>query len=320
MPNISRHWENAIIIQALYREFRTGENYHYPQVQSCYIAGCMTGRGKIQVNNKIFDISPGKIIFAPWNHTITYIPNPDFPFVLACIHFIPDTQEHGEICYNAFHSLHPDHPLYLMRQNEVVDKFNHAECRYFAEDSHFFNLMRYAIDCFTEQAEEDQLRLLARLFFYEIYSMLHASPEEHDDIPVALRRMLNHIDDYLELSIDMKQLSYHSKLSVASIYRIFRRYLQTTPQKYIIRRRLYHAAKVMQKSTISITSLAHNLQFSTPGNFSRAFKEEFGISPRQFRENPAAFPVDQKLMRSPRHIDDGLNPHFTPKFIPESEL
>ncbi|MBO5668089.1 MAG: helix-turn-helix transcriptional regulator [Lentisphaeria bacterium] len=320
MHDISKHWENAIIIQALYREFRYGENYHYPLVQSCYIAGCLTGRGRIKVNNQLFDIAPGKVVFAPWNHTITYIPDPDAPYVLACIHLIPDAREHGDIRYNAFHTLRPEHPLYLLRQNEVVDKFNRAACRSFAENSHFFNLMRYAIDYFLEQATEDQLRLMARLFFYEIYTMLHTPEEKMPQIPVTLRRMLNHIDDYMELPIDMQQLSFHSNLSPASIYRMFRKYLNVTPQRYIIRQRLLHAARVMRQSTISITSLARNLQFSTPGNFSRAFKEEFGISPRQFRENPAAIPESPKLLRPPRHIDDKLNPHFTPKFIPESEL
>ena len=322
MTDISKYWKNAIIIQALYREFRAGENYHYPQVQSCYIAFCLTGHGKIKVNNQIFDISPGKILFAPWNHCITYMPAPESPYVLGCIHLIPDMAEHGKIYWNAFHTIHQDNPMYLLRKNEVIDKFNNACCRHFPDDSNFFNLMRYAIDCFLAQAAEDQLRLLARVLFYEIYNMLHQPESENlrNHLPAALLRMLNHIDDYLELHIDMRQLSFHSRLSSASIYRLFKKYLNITPQKYIIRQRLFHAARVMKKSTISIASLSNSLQFSTPGNFSRAFKQEFGISPRKFRENPVDIPDDSRIIRSPRYVDSGIDPRFYPQFIPESSF
>ena len=320
MTEISKHWENAIIIQATCREFRMGENYHYPQVQSCYLAACFTGSGRIKVNNQTFDITAGKVIFAPWNHTITYMPHPDSPFVLGCIHLIPEALEHGDIHYNAFHTVHPDHPLYFLRKNEVVSRFNRAVCRTFSPDSNFFYLLRYAIDCFVSQGTEEQLRLLARLFFYEIHAMINRIPENNEKYPSALQRMLHHIDDYMELPILMQQLTFHSNLSPASIYRMFRKYLGTTPQKYIIRRRLHHAARIVRSNTVSISALAQSLQFSTAGNFSRAFKEEFGISPRQFRNNPAIKLPAGKLSRPPRHIDDGMNPHFTPKFIPESEF
>ncbi len=265
-------------------------------------------------------MTPNKVLFAPWNHSITYMPDPENPFTMSGVHVIPDMLEDGDIQYNTFHTMHSEHPLYLLRRNEIIPKFNNPVSRNYPDGSHILNLINYAVDCFVAQADENLLRLLARVLFYEVYKLIYEFDIPEDKYPKSFVRMLNHIEDYLELPIDIAQLSFHSNLSSASIYRAFKKYLDTTPQKYIIHRRLIHAAKVLQTSTVSIASLARSLQFSTSGNFSRAFRQKFGVSPRKFREKGAENSLSAGLFRNPRHIGDGLNPHFFPIFIPESEL
>jgi AraC-like DNA-binding protein len=239
---------------------------------------------------------------------------------MSGVHVIPDMLEDGDIQYNTFHTMHSEHPLYLLRRNEIIPKFNNPVSRNYPDGSHILNLINYAVDCFVAQADENLLRLLARVLFYEVYKLIYEFDIPEDKYPKSFVRMLNHIEDYLELPIDIAQLSFHGNLSSASIYRAFKKYLDTTPQKYIIHRRLIHAAKVLQTSTVSIASLARSLQFSTSGNFSRAFRQKFGVSPRKFRERGGDDAISAELHRQPRHIGDAINPHFVPLFIPESEL
>ena len=318
MPDISEYWRNAIIIQANRKEFDPGENFHYPQVQSCFLTHCVTGTGTIRINSREFVMNSGAVLFAPWNHSITYHPDPGNPFALECVHLIPDTEERGDVQYIAFHAVNSVHPVYQLRHNEFVDKFNlAARCRCGTENP-LCKLIGYAVDIYQGQATEEQMRLTARLLFFEVYNMLHASAESlFGQYPPSLQRMLEHIDDYLEMPIQMRGLSFHGKMSVPSIYRVFRKYLHTTPKRYIIDRRLRYAAKMLRESTLQVSIMARNLQFSNVGNFSRAFKAKFGVSPRRYRESPPDGEDPDRLSREPRRPAPKFNPVFHPKFIPE---
>jgi AraC family transcriptional regulator of arabinose operon len=47
--------------------------------------------------------------------------------------------------------------------------------------------------------------------------------------------------------------------------------------------RLQHAAAMLQYTVKRIESIARSAGFSDPYHFSRVFKNEFGISPREYR-------------------------------------
>lgn len=314
MQEISKYWKNSIIIQAEHRDFRGYETFRYPQVQSCFILHCMSGSGRITVNQIDYDVSANTIIFAPWNHSIHYHPDTENPFTISGVHLIPETLESGDIRFNAFHSNVGAHPLYQLRHNQVTDRLNRSCSIAGSGKIHLINMINYAIELYKTQATEEQLRLQARLLFFEIYKMIaEADSSVHRQYPVVLQRMLNHIEDYIELPIFIKHLEFHSQMSSASIFRIFRKYFDTTPQKYIISRRLAHAAEVLKNSTVSIAALSRCCQFSTPANFCRAFKKKYGISPKKFREEPGGFPENEKFVRPPRKVDGGLTGEFRPR-------
>lgn len=312
-------WRNAILIQADFHEFRPGENYHYPQVQSCYLSYFLTGRGTVRINNKDFSCTAGTLLFAPWNHTITYLPDQGEPFSSVSVHIIPDCEEHGEIIFNAFHSIQSDHPLYLKRHNEAMKNFNIAASFRCCEESRIVHLLNYAYDSYISGSGEDQLRLLGRMFFYEIYDLLNGNYSADDKYPVQFQKVLNVIADNLEHPMNMKNLAKSCNISIAGIARMFRKYLNTSPQKYFVRRRMHHAAQVLRQSSVSITSLGRSLQFSTEGNFCRAFKKEFGVSPREYRRNPFELPDTFRSCRRSRNRDKDMKTKFIPQFIPENK-
>ena len=312
------HWRNAIVIQANSKEFQPWETYHYAQVQSCFLVCCISGKGRIKVNDTLFDFTPGTVLYAPWNHAITYMPDPTDPFTSTGLHIVPDTDEHGEIIYNAFHSAQSDHPLYLMRHNEFIRNFNRAACRQYAEDSHFVHLIRYIVDRFEKRAGEEQLRLFARMVFFEIDDMLNGEETDRRAFPASFQNLLDIVEDNLELPFDLLTCTDRSE---ASVYRDFRKYLGVSPHRYLTRRRLEHAAMLLRDYSVSITDLARRLQFSTQGNFSRAFKAEFGVSPRRYRNDPdSAADPSRQTKRPPRRVDRQMITRFRPKFIPDSEL
>jgi AraC family transcriptional regulator len=95
----------------------------------------------------------------------------------------------------------------------------------------------------------------------------------------ALRLIESHCDGTLELS----ELAQEAKLSPYHFLRLFQRLTLLTPHQYIMRVRLRRAAICLALSDSNIIEIAGECGFSDVSNFNRAFRAEFGMSPRQYR-------------------------------------
>ena len=63
----------------------------------------------------------------------------------------------------------------------------------------------------------------------------------------------------------------------------FERLVGVTPHRYILRARLREAAMRLEAESTGILDIALDCGFSDLSNFSRAFRVEFGVSPRAYR-------------------------------------
>lgn len=99
-------------------------------------------------------------------------------------------------------------------------------------------------------------------------------------------RLLNFIYDaknfidinFLE-NISLEEIALESKLSQYHFIRLFKKVFKITPYQYIIFKRLEHARKLLINGE-SIIEVAYLTGFSNPTNFSRAYKNYFGLSPK----------------------------------------
>ena len=57
-----------------------------------------------------------------------------------------------------------------------------------------------------------------------------------------------------------------------------------TPQQYLVRSRLRHAARLLADEDIPVTDVAYDVGFADLSNFVRTFHRAAGVSPRKFRE------------------------------------
>ncbi|PWW01435.1 AraC family transcriptional regulator [Hoeflea marina] len=73
-------------------------------------------------------------------------------------------------------------------------------------------------------------------------------------------------------------------LSRAHFFSLFKEQMQLTPNVYWNTLRMEEARRQLQTSQDSLISVACNLGFTTPGNFSRFFRDHVGVPPIQYRE------------------------------------
>jgi AraC-like DNA-binding protein len=95
---------------------------------------------------------------------------------------------------------------------------------------------------------------------------------------------LRTVDRYPASAWTLNRLAIVSSLSLYHFLRTFDRITGVTPHQYVLRARLRHAAVRLVRESGSILDLALDCGFGDISNFTRAFRNEFGASPRRYRE------------------------------------
>jgi AraC-like DNA-binding protein len=106
----------------------------------------------------------------------------------------------------------------------------------------------------------------------------------------AIAYMREHVGD--PISVD--DVAGRVGLSRAHFFSLFRDQLNTTPQVFWSAVRVEEAIRRLVRRDEPLTSVALSLGFSSPGNFSRFFREHMGVSPSGFRRaanEPEQYPI-----------------------------
>jgi AraC family transcriptional regulator, exoenzyme S synthesis regulatory protein ExsA len=74
--------------------------------------------------------------------------------------------------------------------------------------------------------------------------------------------------------------------SLSSFKREFQARFHESPGKWLLRRRLDHAAGLLRNSPMNVTEIAFESGFEDVSHFSRVFKERFGAPPLAYRQDP----------------------------------
>ena len=86
---------------------------------------------------------------------------------------------------------------------------------------------------------------------------------------------------YNNYSLD--ELSALTNLSLSSFKREFVKHYQSSPAKYIKRRKLEHAAKLLKSTDLRISDIAYDCGFTDLAHFSKSFQQAYQKSPSEYR-------------------------------------
>lgn len=101
--------------------------------------------------------------------------------------------------------------------------------------------------------------------------------------PIILNRVTEYIHEHIEEPLSLIELAGVASLSEYYFIRLFKQATGQTPHQYVLTLRMQRAKVLLSNSERTIVDIAFSSGYANPGNFTQAFKRNFGLTPREYR-------------------------------------
>lgn len=101
-----------------------------------------------------------------------------------------------------------------------------------------------------------------------------------------IQQSIDFIEDHLDEEVNITKLSKMASLSPYYYQRLFHRLVKKPVGEYVKLRKMARATKILLQKDKRILEIAMDLGFTTHEQFSRTFKDTFGLTPDEYRKNP----------------------------------
>ena len=109
-----------------------------------------------------------------------------------------------------------------------------------------------------------------------------------------LNAMCMYVKDHLGEHVTVADIAAAAKVSERECLRFFKKNLGVSPARYVALQRLSRAASLLVCDGASVSSIAEEVGFATAGYFAKAFKEEYGCTPSEYRSKMSGAAVKRR--------------------------
>ena len=142
------------------------------------------------------------------------------------------------------------------------------------------------------------LRRVTKLRLVELFYLLLGTVYKKDVIAYLLDAAHNDVpsisltvEEQLYNPVSVEKLAELSGRSLSCFKREFQQIYGMSPHRWLRTKRLEHAAWLLSTTTRLVEEVADACGFASTTHFTRAFKEKFGLSPRDYRTKQIEFPT-----------------------------
>ena len=104
------------------------------------------------------------------------------------------------------------------------------------------------------------------------------------DVYERLCRARDFMDVCYDLPLNLDEISSHACFSRYHFLRLFRQTFNTTPHRYLVKRRLQKAKELLSSKDVRVTDVCFEVGFQSLGSFSTLFRKHVGHAPITYRE------------------------------------
>lgn len=276
--------------------FAAGEVKVQSQIQSRALLWCQSGGGSVAVNRTTYDLHAGRYLLLPWNRRMTYHAAKKQPFHVGAIHWIPMHASHKPVVYSVAHEpdyeladvpWRNDRPLAGWRDGVVVGSFDDAlvlGC-----------LAQYILASYQQHLQQSHLQhhaVVAKQRDQHMRTLAQVLEEQlrHDlrDAPLAgyssrLQALLAYMVSHQDQPLDLQHLGNVANCSRATLLRMFKHELRTTPGRWLTESRMNLAMMLLRTTALPIQVIAQRAGIADAHYFSHVFRKAVGVPPREYR-------------------------------------
>ena len=229
----------------------------------------LSGTGRLMANDSRgisheYQIRSGEGFMIFPRQINTYIADPKLPWEYIWIEF--DGMRAREIIETA--GLSPDHPVYHAAYKDLRENMK-DEMLYIAEhhDAPPFHLMGhlYLFIDYLSRSSSSQMTTSGRVRDFYI------------------KEALNYIEQNFQNDISIENIASFCGLNRTYFGRIFKETVGKSPQQFLLSYRMAKAAELLKLTELSISDIGNAVGYPNQLHFSRAFKNVYGVSPREWR-------------------------------------
>ncbi len=146
------------------------------------------------------------------------------------------------------------------------------------------NLMRE--ECATQKSGQ---RFTLMGLFMALLSYLSRAYSEEKSIahmlPLDIGKVISYLSLHYRENIESEKLIHQCNMSRSTFLRNFQRSTGCSPIQYLLKIRISHACRLLLSSDYRISEIGFTVGFQDQNYFSRCFKNQTGMTPREFRQH-----------------------------------
>lgn len=278
--------ERAIVLPYSIRNFQTNNELtkslyithigYYPNAKNHFrkrskgalediLIYCEKGKGTITIENEQFKLTENQILIIPANKPHSYESEASNPWSIYWIHFRGTKS-----------SLYAPVAEKIITLNDVrisnrldlfEEMYQNLEMGFYADN------LEYSSICLKH--------FLSSIKYIDQYIRIKSvNTSDLDTIPMSIIFMRDNLTNKLTLS----QIAKHVGYSDSYFRNLFLEKTSFTPIEYLNKLKIQKSCSLLQFSNMKINEIAYYLGYYDPYHFSKSFRKEMEISPREYRK------------------------------------
>lgn len=248
-----------------------------PEVRDCYhLHIILSGTGTLRVNGLEFHPHFGQMFLLKDNEVVEYSADKEDPWEYCWVTY------NGTEAKNLSDEIGFTEGIYCLNSNVEAKQFYELICRMHEKPE-----MNYIND------------LRRRGILLEFLALALEATETR--AKKLTRRNERSSELYIQKAVDFMNYNY-ATITISDVVNfigfsrsyfttMFKRQIGQSPQEYLMQVRLKHATQQLLSTELSIQEIAAQIGYDNAFTFSRMFKNAYGISPTEYRQNGGDDPI-----------------------------
>jgi AraC-like DNA-binding protein len=267
LRNIKKQTSDLYLVHCGHQKCPPGYTYNHKIPNEYHLHFVLNGKGTFIIHDTLYNLKKGNIFLIPKNVPIQYNADMEDPWEYVWVTF--DGEKAKDYLNDAG----------LSADNAVIESV--------IPISTYLPLVQKMLDTHI-LTRANEIKRVGYLFdllstLIEAQNSAKGKAKSYD---YSSETYVEHALQYISLNyghIKVCDIAKYIGINRSYLTSIFKKVLNVSPQEYLVNYRLRIAAELIKTTNQSIQEISNQVGYDNPFNFSKMFKNVYGMSPKAYR-------------------------------------